>query len=165
VELLDKPESDMNLSHSRIYIVIPVHNRWEATQECLESLRCQTEKDFQVILVDDGSTDGTSYYVRTKYPEAVLLEGDGNLWWAGATNLGVRYSLQTAQAEDYILTLNNDTILPTTYLCTLLSLSRRMPRGLIGSIALSYEERDVVVDGGVRIDWPSAKFTSLKILP
>jgi GT2 family glycosyltransferase len=162
--LLREHESCMSEPHPRIYIVIPVHNRWDATEECLDSIDCQTYKNFQVVLVDDGSTDGTSSYVKMKYPEVVLLKGDGNLWWTGATNLGVCNSLQCARDNDYVLTLNNDTVLPATYLSTMIALSRQMPHALIGSIAFSYEEKDVVVDGGVRIHWPSAKFMSLKIL-
>lgn len=155
----------MSTRQPTIYLVIPVHNRLDATRECLESLRAQTYVQYRVVLVDDGSTDGTSDYLRQHYPEMTVLDGDGNLWWTGATNLGVRYVLQHAREDDYLLTLNNDTILPTAYLETMISLSRRRPHGLIGSIAVDHDRRGVVVDGGVRIHWPLAKFTNLKIPP
>jgi len=47
-----------------IYIVIPVHNRLEATRECLESLRYQTYTRFSIVLIDDGSTDGTPEFIK-----------------------------------------------------------------------------------------------------
>ena len=147
-----------------IYIVIPVHNRIEATQECLDSLSRQTYTHFNVVLVDDGSSDGTSDYVKKEHPE-VVLEGDGNLWWTGATNLGVRYALRYARETDCILTLNNDTVLPPFYLKTMISLLRRIPSALIGSIAVDWDNRDAVVDGGVEIHWVSAKYIHLKISP
>lgn len=148
-----------------IYIVIPVHNRLDATRECLASLSCQTYTHFKVVLVDDGSTDGTCDYVRNSHPDVVVLEGGGNLWWTGATNLGVRYALDHSKEGDYILTLNNDTVLPDAYLDTILSLSRQVPKGLIGSIAVDSDRKDVVIDGGARIHWFSGKFRKLKIQP
>jgi GT2 family glycosyltransferase len=155
----------MNEEYPTIYIVIPVHNRLDATRECLDSLGCQTYTHFKVVLVDDGSSDGTSDYVSKEHPQVVMLGGDGNLWWTGATNLGVGYALQYARENDYILTLNNDTVLPSTYLDTIVTLSREMPHALIGSIAVDYDQRDVVIDGGVRIHWFSAKYSKLKIPP
>jgi len=145
-----------------IYIVIPVHNRLGATRECLESLTCQTYQCFKVVLIDDGSTDGTFDYIGEEYPEVTIIKGDGSLWWTGATNLGVRYALQHCRENDYILTLNNDTVLPAGYLDTMISLSQRAPKALIGSVARDYKKRDVVIDEGVRIRWVSAKFKRIK---
>ena len=155
----------MSESSPTIYIVIPVHNRLEATRECLASLRCQTYKAFKIVVIDDGSTDGTSEHISQEYPEVPILKGDGKLWWTGATNLGVRYALQRCREDDYILTLNNDTCLPPAYLETMISLSQRAPKALIGSIARDYSRRDVVVDEGLRIHWFSAKFSKIKVSP
>ena len=148
-----------------IYIIIPVHNRLDATRECLESLRKQTCGDFKVVLVDDGSTDGTSDFINENYPEVILLKGDGSLWWTGATNLGVEHVLQYAREKDHILTLNNDTFVPPDYIATLVSLAQKEPNALIGSIAFDYNRRDVPVSEGVRIDWLSAKYTKIKHSP
>jgi GT2 family glycosyltransferase len=148
-----------------VYIVIPVHNRLDTTRECLESLTCQTYQRFKVVLIDDGSTDGTSQFVKENYPDVTVLSGDGNLWWTGATNLGVQYALSNCRDGDYILTLNNDTCVPADYLETMISLSRRAPQALIGSIARDYVQTDVVVDEGVRIHWFSAKFSKIKVSP
>jgi GT2 family glycosyltransferase len=142
---------------------MPVHNRLEATRECLDSLRRQTYTRSRVVLVDDGSSDGTSDYVRSNHPEVEVLKGDANLWWTGATNLGIRYALRHARERDYILTLNNDTVLPPTYLETMVSLARQIPYGLIGSIAMDYDRKEVVIDAGVRIHWLSAKYTKLTL--
>jgi GT2 family glycosyltransferase len=148
-----------------IYIVIPVFNRLDTTRECLESLRLQSYRYFHVVVVDDGSTDGTADFIGKYYPEISLLKGDGQLWWTGATNLAVEYALKFAGESDYILTLNNDTLLPTHYLETIISLARETPNGLIGSIALDYNRRDVRVNAGVRVDWFSARFTKINLIP
>lgn len=71
-----------------IYIIIPVHNRKHFTRECLLSLRKQTFQNFKVIVVNDGSSDGTGEMIEKEFSDVILLKGDGNLWWTGATNLG-----------------------------------------------------------------------------
>jgi GT2 family glycosyltransferase len=77
-----------------IYIVIPVFNRWQFTQPCLQSLREQTYRNFKVIVVDHGSTDGTSEYINKEFPEALVLLGNESMWWTAATNLGVKYAIE-----------------------------------------------------------------------
>ena len=69
-----------------VYIVIPCFNRKKLTRGCLQALENQTYKDFKVIVVDDGSTDGTANMITREFPETILLFGDGNLFWTGATN-------------------------------------------------------------------------------
>lgn len=64
---------DQTLLDPVIYVVIPVHNRLDATRECLDSLQCQAHRHFQVVFVDDGSTDVTFDYIKEKYPEVILL--------------------------------------------------------------------------------------------
>ena len=62
-----------------VALVIPVYNNKEDTQEFLESLKSVTYPNFKVIIVDDGSTDGTEEMLRHDYPEVIVLKGDGNL--------------------------------------------------------------------------------------
>src|SRR4051794_654183 len=102
-----------------IYIVIPVHNRLDATRKCLASLHNQTYTGFRIVLVDDGSTDGTSEFVRESYPDVMVLSGDGNLWWTGAINLGIRYALAQASENYAVLVINNDVEVYSDYLETL----------------------------------------------
>ncbi len=78
--------------------MIPVHNRKKLTRECLASLQNQDTKHFTVIVVDDGSTDGTSEMIRAEFPDTILLQGDGGLWWVGSINKGIRYALIRSQS-------------------------------------------------------------------
>jgi GT2 family glycosyltransferase len=146
---------------NEIFVIIPVHNRKKYTRNCLLSLRAQTIQDFTVVVVDDGSSDGTGEMIQEEFPEVVLLRGDGNLWWTGAINLGVEYALAQAGQDDYILTLNNDTVVRRNYIQTLLNSASKYPRSLIRSISVSDEDESVVVDAGVRINWLTAKYTNL----
>ena len=60
-----------------------------------------------VIIIDDGSSDGSKKWLRNNYPCVEVLEGSGNLWWSGAMNLGLDYVLSQTKAK-YILLWNND---------------------------------------------------------
>ena len=103
-----------------IYIIIPVHNRIHFTRSCLISLRSQTNKKFITIVVDDGSSDGTCEMIQKEFPEVIVLHGNGNLWWTGAINHGVKYAVENAMMDNYILTMNDDIVFGPNYLETLI---------------------------------------------
>lgn len=96
-----------------ISIIIPVFNGINFTKTCLKSLfelipaSELSENDFNVIVIDDGSKDGTAQWIRDNYPSVRLIYGDGSLWWSGGINKGVIYALKELKA-DYILWWNND---------------------------------------------------------
>ncbi len=121
-----------------ISVVIPVHNRREFTRQCLACLAAQTYRDFQVIVVDDGSTDGTDRMIAQEYPDVVVLRGDGNLWWTEATNWGVRYAQKHRDAgpENFVLTLNDDTRVGENYLQTMLETYHQHKPCLVGSVSV-----------------------------
>lgn len=76
--------------------------RW--IEKCFDSLRGQTYKKFEVIFVDNASTDDSVAFVEQNYPEVIIIKSDENLGFAGGNNLGIN----KAQGE-YILLLNSDT--------------------------------------------------------
>jgi len=97
----------------KIAFVIPVFNRLEYTQSCLSILKDQEKTSFFqkneifIILVNDGSTDETKEWVSTNYPEVIVLEGDGNLWYSGSLNRGFTYAMDQL-ACDFLLIWEND---------------------------------------------------------
>lgn len=137
-----------------ISIVVPVHNREEFTQECLSCLIAQTYRDFQIIVVDDGSTDGTSEMIRREFADVVVLTGDGNLWWTEATNWGVRYALQhqNRQVENFVLTLNDDTRVKPDYLQTMLDAYHQHQPCLVGSVSVDSHHPDRMQYAGGRME-------------
>jgi GT2 family glycosyltransferase len=147
----------MNKSHL-VAIVIPVHNRKEYTYHCLSSLRKQTFKEYFIVLIDDGSTDGTKEMLALEFPEVNVLTGDGNLWWTKSTNIGVQYALENE--PNYILTLNNDTVAHEEFLEKMIYWAERMPHALLGAFAFDAETKEPVY-GGERINWLTAGYTKL----
>ena len=142
-----------------IYVVIPVYNRRQLTAACLACLRAQTEPH-RVVVVDDGSTDGTAALITRDFPGVTVLIGTGSLWWAGGTNLGIRYVLEHCQPtnDDFILTLNDDTEVAPDYLATLLLAHRSNPPGIIGSISVDIREPARLLYAGTRLNTWSAMF-------
>lgn len=99
---------------TKIGVLIPTFNRIEKLKQGLEVIENALESveyrdSFEIIVIDDGSTDGTSNFISKRYPYIILLFGDGNLWWSGAINVGARYCAENNY--DGIL-LWNDDILP-----------------------------------------------------
>src|SRR5215216_2395228 len=94
----------------KIVVTTPVHNRKEETLLCLKSLyRSNFEGlEVKVVIVDDGSIDGTYEDVQAAFPQVRILRGDGNLWYTGGINRGIQEALKSK--PDYILTINNDSV-------------------------------------------------------
>ena len=88
---------------SGIDVVIPNWNGRQMLEICLESLVAQSFTDFNIIVVDNGSTDGSTDFVRNNYPQVKIIELSRNYGFSGAVNLGIRHSCQ-----DWVLLLNND---------------------------------------------------------
>ncbi len=140
-----------------IYILIPVHNRKIFTRDCLASLDKQTCKDYKLVVIDDGSSDGTREMLAAEFPGVTVLTGDGNLWWTRSINKGVDYALKRGSNNDYILTLNNDLIVNEDYLSSLLSCTLAHPGSLIGSVSVDINDNERIYDGGVSINFWTAK--------
>ncbi len=107
-------------------VIIPVFNGLDYTRKCLEVLsnQCTEVKEngkIEIVLVDDGSTDGTDKWVKENYPEVHIVKGDGNLWWSGAVNKGTQYALERCSAT-HILWWNNDVVPAWNYLRDLVQL-------------------------------------------
>lgn len=143
---------------SQVFVVVPAHNRRQTTRECLLALSRQEGVDTTVVVVDDGSTDGTSEMIVKEFPDVALLHGDGELWWTGATNMGVRWALERCEPADYILTLNDDVWVSPDYVEKLARFAHRCQRTIIGSVCLESLGRGVVTDGGVHVEWRTARW-------
>jgi GT2 family glycosyltransferase len=97
-------------SSAKYQIIIPVFNRREITRKCLRQLaRFIDRDDWRVCIVDDASTDGTAAAVAAEFPEVLVLEGTGNLYWTGAMELGMRHAVKTG--AECCVWLNDDLVL------------------------------------------------------
>jgi GT2 family glycosyltransferase len=141
-----------------IYIVIPVFNRIKFTRDCLDSLNKQTNKQFKVVVVDDGSTDGTAQMLKEEYPEVIVLNGDGNLFWTASVNMGIEWALN--EGAEYIMTMNNDVIAPKDYIQNMYKWMKQKPDAVMGSLEIDARSKKIIF-GGERINWITGSYTSL----
>lgn len=143
------------------YIVIAIHDRLAATLECLECIAKQTNRDFKIVIVDDGSTDGSGTVIRQRYPAITVLQEDGNLWWTGAMAKGVDYVLARAQDADYLLSLNNDVTFAPDYLERLVQTSAQYGQAIVGSLCKDVLPPHDVLDAGITMDWYKYRYGQL----
>ncbi len=142
-----------------IYIIIPVYNNILLTKKCLSSLMKQTLKHFKIIIVDDGSHDGTYEYISEFYPDVIIVQGSGSWWWTLSMNKGLEIAIEKASSSDYILSLNNDLEVNSDYLDNLLLCCQKNYPCIVGSVS-------VYDDDPERIDFAGAKwnrFTAKRI--
>lgn len=95
-----------------LWIVVLNWNQKEVTAACLNSLAASNVKrQFRVVMVDNGSTDGSPDYFRENFPWVEVLVNSTNLGFTGGNNIGIHYAL--ARGATLILLLNNDTEVST----------------------------------------------------
>ncbi len=140
-----------------IYIVIPVHNRKALTLACLENLKTNGDlQKYQVIVVDDGSSDRTSEEVTENYPEVTILTGDGNLWWTRAIALGMKYAYE--RDADFLIWLNDDCQLSNGSIDNLVSFAREHQGAIVGCQGVEPENPTKIVFGGKVRTWQGYRF-------
>lgn len=139
-----------------ISIIIPIFNGLSYTKKCLQSF-FGTYNDierkpvnYSVVIVDDGSTDGSTEWITVNFPQVMVLKGDGNLWWSGGINRGIKYALKELKA-DYVLWWNNDIIANKEYFTALSEiLNTNDINTIIGSkIYLAQDQNTVWSVGGI----------------
>jgi GT2 family glycosyltransferase len=135
------------LTSPLVSIVIVNWNGKALLAECLDSLQGQTCQDFEIILVDNGSQDGSSDYVREQYPGVRLIPLKENRGFAGGNNAGI-----TVAAGKYIALLNNDTKTDPAWIAQLVAAAETTPSaGMWASKILSYDNPGTIDNTGLMI--------------
>jgi len=139
----------------KVEIVLPVHNRRETTLQALRSLsRVNAEGvDFHTIIVDDGSTDGTSEAIRLEYPDIQIIGGAGTLHYAAGTNRGIKAALE--RGTDFVVVANDDSIFHPDFLNRLVSTAITYQSSVVGAMLLLWDRPDRVFQ--VDFKWKTLK--------
>ncbi len=144
---------------AKIYILLPVHNRREITRKFIECLISQTISDFRLVLIDDGSADGTSDMVREYISSAILLSGSGTWWWAGSLQRGINWlKTQEIGNDALVLFINDDVQFATDYLERAIRIMADK-KGVLMLSSYMHPESGEISESGVTADLKKLTFT------
>ena len=104
---------------TKITVVVLNWNSHKMTAECIRSLRATEGPDFEILVVDNGSTDGSVEILPQEFPQITILPQGRNLGFAAGCNVGMRHAL--ASAAEYVLLLNNDTFVAPEFIREMLA--------------------------------------------
>lgn len=125
-----------------LFIVITDFNGFQQTKICLESLRKSSFQGFTIVVVDHGTTSETRQSLEREYPDVVRIVGSPELWWTGATNLGVRHT--RACGAELVMLLNNDCYVTPETIGELIELWRENPQSVIAPVQRDWKTRGIL---------------------
>jgi GT2 family glycosyltransferase len=129
-------------------LVIPTWNGRHLLDVCLAALRFQTWRDFAIVVVDNGSTDGTVAWMQECHPAVQVIGNGENRGFAAAVNQGIR-----ASDSRYIVTLNNDTEPEPGWLAALVAAAENEPTvGMCASKMLFADRSAIINSTGICLD-------------
>jgi len=155
-------------------VLLTCHNRKEKTINCLISLYKSIESTvsdmlFEIYLVDDGSTDGTSQEVALRFSGVNIIKGSGNLFWAQGMRLAWETALNRNQHYDFFLLLNDDVILVENFITDLLTTHAYCMKTFHRSGIYVSSTKDFTnlktSYGGLQIKYKGIKISTIKINP
>jgi GT2 family glycosyltransferase len=129
-------------------IIITNWNGKKWLADCFQALDAQTYPDFEIILVDDGSTDDSAEWVAQHHPQVRLIRQREHLGFAGANNVGIR-----AARGEFIVTLNNDTRADPGWLAAMVAGLTTADVGMVAAQMLIWDNSDLLDSAGIEVDW------------
>lgn len=139
----------------KLSVVIPTWNGLELLKVCLPSLIKQTFKDFEVIIIDNGSGDDSVKYIQKNFPSFKIIKLPKNIGFAGAVNKGIKKAL-----GKYIILLNNDTEVDKNCLKYLIEAAdKHSGVGMVAAKIKNFYQRNIIDNAGDEIDVVGHSFT------
>ncbi len=141
------------MKNHNVHIVILNWNGWEDTIACINSVRNIEYRNYQIVVVDNGSTDESVERIRRECHDVTLIETKKNLGFSGGCNVGIRRAIE--ENADYIWLLNNDTNVHPAALRTMVDVAENQPKvGAVGSVLYYMDDAQTVQAwGGGYINW------------
>lgn len=121
-------------------IIILSWNERKFTVNCLNSIKKNTRGDYKIIVVDNGSQDGSQDIIKKKFPKVDLIELKKNYGFSGGNNIGIKYASKKYNPEYYYF-LSNDTFVKKDFLSKILDFAKKHPDGgIFGSKQFDFEK-------------------------
>ena len=140
------------MAEHKTAVVIPNWNGKEHLGDCLDSLLAQTVRGGTVIVVDNGSVDGSVEFIQQNYPEVVLVTHRKNLGFTGGVNAGIKKAMELGM--HYVALLNNDAVADKDWLKRLiLVIDRRKEVGIATSKICDFDKTHLDSTGDQYTIW------------
>jgi len=141
-----------SVAKPKVAIIVLNWNGRDDTLACIASLLKIDYAAYEIVVVDNGSTDDSVAVIRAAYPQVTLLKTDNNLGYVGGNNVGLEYA--GATQADYALLLNNDTEVAPDFLRLLVDVAEADPKvGIVGPTIYYFDQPDVIWSAGGGINW------------
>ncbi len=135
-----------------VHVVVPVFNRLTMTQALVACLRRQVlQQPLHILIIDDGSSDGTAEWLESQC-DIEVLKGDGSLYWGGSVDLALRHLQNCANPQDWVLLMNNDTIVKNDFIQRLLDTALIHAPAAVGSVICDKSDPTRLLSIGARVD-------------
>lgn len=143
----------------RVYVLLPVHNRREITLAFVECLKKQSYKSFRLLLIDDGSKDGTAGAVKESLSDVIVILGEGRWWWAGSLHQGATWLKQNnVSGDDVVLIMNDDTAFEVDFISIGLRVLSDNPNALLTATGYNLKTGKPQDSGGYMLNWKTLEF-------
>lgn len=127
----------------RVDVVVLNWNGWQDTIACLASLQRQDYPHFNLLVVDNGSTDGSVGQIKQAMPAVELLQTGANLGFGGGCNAGIQLAM--ARGADYVWLINSDATVDPGALSALVRMADQNPMlGAVGSVLYEANQHDQI---------------------
>jgi len=144
------------VTRPRVCIIALNYNGLQHLQYCLPSLLTTDYPNYELVVVDNASTDGSVKYVQREFPQATLLRSPTNRGWSGGNNLGIRYALKSGAA--YVALANSDIKVDPRWIRIAVALCEADP--LVGMVGYHILAADEDLDQAVNA-WHQLRVTSV----
>lgn len=142
-----------------VAVLVVFHENVQQTLASIRSASLLEYPDFEILAIDDASTDGCAAAVEADYPNVRVLHTDRDLWCNGSFNYGIRDCVR--RGVEYMLLLNNDNVIAPEALRRLMATERRQHPCVVGSVVVSLSSADTISYAGKMMNWSTGQPTSL----
>lgn len=140
------------MSRPKVSIIIPNWNGKKFLIDCLESLFKIDYSDYQIIVVDNGSIDGSVEFIKEEFSKVFLIENKKNFGFAAACNQGIKRAI--ADGADYVLLLNNDTVVSRDFLEKMIVAGEKDKKvGIVGAKIYYFDQPQKIWFAGGDFVW------------
>lgn len=155
IQLVFNTQDSSSGKYPAVSIITVFHNGKDQTIRCLESIKGLRYPNFSVIVVDDGSTDGSYETINHLFPDIDILKADGTLWCNGSFNFAIEHCLK--KGGNLFLLLNSDNVIAPEALDYLVETHLSLNAPIVGSLVGYLHQPDIISYAGKRIDWKKGR--------